>query len=328
GPTAVQELNRICDGMILSSILRPQMVEPSLIGDVLKTEPFTSSLEVLKDIKVSGLMRYIKQVLLGRKSYYKFGEEHADGDQNLFDYQFTGTPEEPIKGYWTTTISYRDSKPKISLTIRQEFVEGGVESQAVLATVVGRPHLQDFLLLKRKHLEYSDYPESIDLIEFGDVKVIEKTVGHGQPVVLYMASLFPIGLTKIAEQGIGCHNEKNDATLKSLLKTAILNMTPDDVSLLPRSKLDAIDHVVRNVYLRFNNSSAVSYGLHKLQSFEKILQLNGRIYETKESTLVFHHKKGVLVEDLKGLMSYKTLRVSEWREKQEPEEARVEVLEE
>nr|AZI72710.1 RNA-dependent RNA polymerase [Hipoen jatkoon virus] len=300
-------LQAISNRMILDSILEARIIDKTMVMDAAKVNPYGGSLEDLKAYKISGIRRYIQQVLLGRETHYRLNEDEPSGfsSTHVFVY-YRGSPTNLLPdGTWLVGAKLGDYSP-IELQCHFQQIGDDLKVRLTLVTYEDRAHFQDFLYLKRSMISDEDFrePEILDLFEFRDVVIVERPRRSGRPCFLFMGSVIPLESNQSESMMTQMSPVEWDELWK-LVRTYFLTRLKGEISCLSRVRFNALYGMVNRVFGISTVEEIIIMGFHLLDSFTEFLTFTTRIFITRGPTLVFHRTRGMLVGSPVGPLEYK-----------------------
>nr|APX61256.1 RNA-dependent RNA polymerase [Suri Vanera virus] len=311
-----KRLQAIENRMILNSILEMKIIDKTMVIDAVKTTPFGGSLEDLKTYRVSGVRRYIQQVLLGRDTYYRLNEdEQIESNFSGIFVRYLGSPDHPLPdGTWLVEAKFGSNNP-IVLKCSFQQISADLKVVLTLLTYEGRPHFQDFIYLKRSIIADEDfeYPELLDLSDFRDIILVENPKHDGKPCFLFMGRVIQLDSNLSDSIMTQMSGPECDERWR-LVRTYFMTRLKGEVSSLSRARLNALEGMMGRIFNASTLDEAVGMGFHLLDSFVEFLTLSSRVYATRGPTLVFHRLEGILVGSPVGSLIYKGHRLMKYEE--------------
>nr|AKH49123.1 L polymerase [unidentified Reptarenavirus] len=305
-------LQAISNRMILNSILEAKIIDKTMVMDAAKVSPFGGHIEDLRAYKISGIRRYIQQVLLGRETHYRLNEDEPSGfsSTHVLVY-YKGSPTNLLPdGTWFVGAKLGNYSP-IELQCHFQQISDNLKIRLTLVTYEDRAHFQDFLYLKRSMISDEDFsePEILDLFEFRDVVIVERPKSDGKPCLLFMGYVISLDSNRSESMMTEMSTAEWDECWR-LVRTYFLTRLKGEISCLSRARFNALYGLVKRIFSTSTVEEVVAMGFHLLDSFvAEFLTSTTRVFVTKGPVLVFSRSEGILVGSPVGSMIYKGHRV-------------------
>lgn len=304
-------LQAISNRMVLNSVIEARIIDRTMVMDATKVTPFGGPIEDLRAYKISGIMRYIQQVLLGRETHFRLNEDEPHGFSSTHvPVYYRGSPTDLCPdGTWFVGAKIGSFSP-IELQCHFQQIGDDLKLRVTLVTYDDRAHFQDFLFLKRHIISDEDFmePEMLDLFEFRDVTIVERPRRNGKPCILFMGHVIPLDSSQSQSMMIQMSTAERDELWK-LMRTYFLTRLKGEISCLSKVKFDALWSMIRSVFGVSTIEQIMAMGFHQLDSFAEFLAFTTRVFITKGPVLVFSRSEGILVGSPVGSMIYKGHRV-------------------